>query len=57
MDTYARQDIVFERGEGPWLISTTGERYLDFASGAAVNRLGHAHPTTRQAPAERARRV
>lgn len=44
MSTYGRQDVVFERGEGSWLISTTGERYLDFASGVAVNALGHAHP-------------
>lgn len=44
MATYARQDIVFERGEGSWLISSNGERYLDFASGVAVNALGHAHP-------------
>ncbi len=44
LGTYARQDLVFERGEGAWLITTTGERYLDFASGVAVNALGHAHP-------------
>jgi acetylornithine/N-succinyldiaminopimelate aminotransferase len=44
MGTYGRQDVVFERGEGSWLIATTGERYLDFASGVAVNALGHAHP-------------
>ncbi|HRD76081.1 MAG TPA: aspartate aminotransferase family protein [Hyphomicrobiaceae bacterium] len=44
MGTYGRQDIVFERGEGSWLVSTTGERYLDFGSGIAVNLLGHAHP-------------
>ena len=44
MPTYARQNVVFERGEGAWLISTSGERYLDFASGVAVNALGHAHP-------------
>jgi acetylornithine/N-succinyldiaminopimelate aminotransferase len=44
MPTYARQDVVFERGEGPWLIATNGDRYLDFASGVAVNALGHAHP-------------
>ena len=44
MPTYARQDVVFERGEGAWLIATSGERYLDFASGVAVNALGHAHP-------------
>jgi acetylornithine/N-succinyldiaminopimelate aminotransferase len=37
-------DLAFERGEGAWLISTTGERYLDFGSGIAVNALGHAHP-------------
>jgi acetylornithine/N-succinyldiaminopimelate aminotransferase len=44
MGTYARQNIVFEKGEGAWLVATTGERYLDFASGVAVNALGHAHP-------------
>lgn len=49
MGTYARQDVVFERGEGSWLISTTGEKYLDFASGVAVNVLGHAHPHLVQA--------
>ncbi len=44
MGTYARQDIVFVRGEGCWLTAETGERYLDFGSGVAVNALGHAHP-------------
>ena len=44
MGTYARQNLVFERGEGAWLITATGDRYLDFASGIAVNALGHAHP-------------
>lgn len=44
MSTYARQDVVFERGEGSWLIATNGDRYLDFASGVAVNALGHTHP-------------
>jgi acetylornithine/N-succinyldiaminopimelate aminotransferase len=44
MPTYARQNVAFERGEGAWLIATSGERYLDFASGVAVNALGHAHP-------------
>src|SRR5262245_52517202 len=42
MPTYARQNVVFERGEGAWLVSTNGDRYLDFASGIAVNALGHA---------------
>lgn len=44
MATYARQDLSFERGEGCWLIAANGERYLDFATGVAVNSLGHAHP-------------
>lgn len=44
MATYARQDLVFERGEGCWLVTEDGERFLDLASGVAVNALGHAHP-------------
>jgi acetylornithine/N-succinyldiaminopimelate aminotransferase len=44
MPTYARANLVFERGEGAWMIATDGSRYLDFASGVAVNALGHAHP-------------
>ena len=44
MGTYARQNVVFERGEGSWLHATNGDKYLDFASGVAVNALGHAHP-------------
>ncbi len=42
--TYARAPVAFERGEGAWLISTTGERYLDFGGGIAVTSVGHAHP-------------
>ena len=44
MGTYGRTDVVFERGEGAWLIASDGKRYLDFGSGIAVNTLGHAHP-------------
>ncbi|MDX1483619.1 MAG: aspartate aminotransferase family protein [Alphaproteobacteria bacterium] len=44
MPTYGRADIAFERGEGPYLFSTDGVRYLDFTSGIGVNSLGHAHP-------------
>jgi acetylornithine/N-succinyldiaminopimelate aminotransferase len=42
--TYVRAPVAFERGEGVWLISTTGERYLDFGGGIAVTSVGHAHP-------------
>ncbi|MAG97097.1 MAG: acetylornithine transaminase [Rhodospirillaceae bacterium] len=44
MPTYARIDIAFEKGEGPYLFTGEGRRYLDFAAGIAVNALGHAHP-------------
>ncbi len=57
LPTYARVDLAFERGEGAWLISTTGERYLDFTSGVAVNALGHAHPKLIEAITEQAKKV
>jgi acetylornithine/N-succinyldiaminopimelate aminotransferase len=57
MPTYARTDLVFERGEGAWLISSAGDRYLDFASGVAVNALGHAHPRLIAALTEQAARL
>lgn len=44
MPTYARAALEFERGEGPWLITPDGRKYLDFGSGIAVNVLGHSHP-------------
>lgn len=43
-DTFTRIGLRFERGNGVWLISDSGERYLDFTSGIAVNALGHSHP-------------
>jgi acetylornithine/N-succinyldiaminopimelate aminotransferase len=44
MPVFARAPLAFERGEGCWLFAENGDRYLDFASGVAVNSLGHAHP-------------
>ena len=44
MPTYARSELAFDRGEGAYLFDTAGRRYLDFATGVAVNALGHAHP-------------
>jgi acetylornithine/N-succinyldiaminopimelate aminotransferase len=54
LPTYARVDLSFERGEGAWITSTTGERYLDFTGGVAVNVLGHAHPYLVKALTEQA---
>lgn len=56
MNTYARADLAFERGEGPYLITHGGDRYLDFASGIAVTALGHAHPHLVNALQEQAAR-
>jgi acetylornithine/N-succinyldiaminopimelate aminotransferase len=44
LPTYARIDLAFERGDGAWLTSTQGERFLDFGAGIAVVSLGHSHP-------------
>ena len=57
MPTYARIDLAFERGEGAWLVTAAGERYLDFTSGVAVNALGHAHPHMVKALTEQAQKV
>lgn len=57
LPTYARVDLAFERGEGAWLTSTDGERYLDFTSGVAVNGLGHAHPALVAAISEQAQKL
>jgi acetylornithine/N-succinyldiaminopimelate aminotransferase len=44
LPTYNRAPLTFEKGEGSWLISTDGARFLDLGAGIAVNALGHAHP-------------
>lgn len=44
MPTYARADLAFERGEGCWLQTVDGRRFLDFGAGVAVTAFGHAHP-------------
>ena len=54
LPTYARVDLAFERGEGAYLFTADGRRYLDFASGIAVNALGHSHPHLVEAITEQA---
>jgi len=44
LPTYKRQPFVLERGKGCYVYDATGEKYLDFLGGIAVNALGHAHP-------------
>ncbi len=57
LPTYARADVSFEKGEGPWLLSRDGQRYLDFGAGIAVNALGHAHPHLVRALTEQAGKI
>ena len=42
--TYKKMPIVAERGEGVWIFTTDGERYLDLYGGHAVAGTGHCHP-------------
>lgn len=47
--TYKRLPLEIERGEGCYLFTTDGTRYLDFFGGIAVNALGYNHPRLCQA--------
>ncbi len=42
--TYKKMPIAAERGEGVWLYTSDGERYLDLYGGHAVAATGHSHP-------------
>jgi len=56
-DTFARAPVAFERGEGSWLTADSGQRYLDFGAGIAVNSLGYSHPHLLAALGEQAGKV
>ena len=57
LPNYARADLAFERGEGAWLWTVDGRRFLDFGSGIATASLGHGHPHLTKAIAEQAAKV
>ena len=44
MPTYGEKTLEFQKGKGCYLYTKNNEKYLDFASGIAVNSLGHCHP-------------
>jgi 4-aminobutyrate aminotransferase-like enzyme len=54
LGTYDRYPLLFERGEGVYLIDENGVRYLDLLSGIGVNALGYAHPAIEKAITNRA---
>ncbi len=49
-------DLEVASGEGSWVITTAGDRYLDFSGGIAVTSTGHSHPHVTAAIAEQAQR-
>jgi acetylornithine/N-succinyldiaminopimelate aminotransferase len=57
MPTYNRADLAFERGEGAWLYTADGRRFLDFGAGIATSSLGHDNAHLVAAIAEQAARV
>lgn len=50
-------ELVVDRGEGSWVITHDGERYLDYTCGIGVTNTGHAHPRVAAAIAEQAGRI
>ena len=57
MTTYGRIDIAFTHGKGSFLFSEDGNRFLDYASGIAVNAFGHCHPMLVEALTEQANKL
>ena len=54
---YARQPVVMDRGEGPYVWDTDGRRYLDLFAGFGGAVLGHSHPALVRAATEQAGRL
>lgn len=57
LPTYNRAPLSFVKGEGSWLWTEDGRRYLDLGSGIAVNALGHAHPALVQTLTDQAQKL
>ena len=55
--SYARFDLVLERGEGSYVWDANGKRYLDLGGGIAVCSLGHANPEITAALVEQSRKL
>ena len=48
LGTYARHDVLIERGSGAYLVDAANKRYLDLLAGIGVNALGYNHPRVKQ---------
>jgi len=52
LPTYTRAPLAFVKGEGSWLTTDDGRRFLDMGAGIGVMALGHSHPALVQALAD-----
>ena len=57
LPNYNRAPLAFERGEGAWLWTTDGRRFLDFGAGIATASVGHGNKHLAGAIAEQAMKV
>lgn len=57
MQNYGTRELTFDRGEGSYLFTKDGERYLDFGMGIAVNSLGHCNPKLIDALSHQSKRL
>tara|TARA_B100001559_G_C16485214_1_gene615702 strand:+ start:996 stop:2162 length:1167 start_codon:yes stop_codon:yes gene_type:complete len=57
LNTYNRKKISFKKGQGTYLYSTKGKKYLDFVQGIAVNCLGHANKHLNKAILSQSKKV
>ena len=54
LNVYNSLDMSFDHGDGVYLYTDDGTRYLDFTSGIGVTCLGHSHPALVSALREQA---
>ncbi|SHI58367.1 aspartate aminotransferase family protein [Wenxinia saemankumensis] len=57
LPTYNRAPLTFAKGQGAWLETEDGTRYLDLGAGIAVNALGHAAPELVEVLTQQAQRL
>ena len=57
LGVYNPFDIEIDHGDGVYLYSSQGTRYLDFTSGIGVTCLGHSHPALVNAIKDQAEKV
>ena len=57
LSTYSRINLSFTHGKGSWLYTSDNKKYLDFASGIAVNCLGHSNPLLLKALNKQSRKL